>query len=87
MPNRPISASGLDRNPQNIYIYSSGYDPAPSLTSDYFSVFEIASNTNKRIQQRRPDYVGLSFIVEQAGFALSIIINPFSSNKFTMLIG
>ncbi len=26
----PISVSGLDRNPQNIYIYSSGYDPAPS---------------------------------------------------------
>ncbi len=44
MPNRPISASGLERNPQNIYIYSSGYDPAPSLISNYFSIFEMASN-------------------------------------------
>jgi len=43
MPNSPISTSGLNRNPQNIYIYSSGYDPAPSLTSNYFSIFEIAS--------------------------------------------
>jgi hypothetical protein len=43
MPISPISASGLNRNPQNIYIYSSGYDPAPSLTSNYFSIFEIAS--------------------------------------------
>ncbi len=39
----PISASGLDRNPRNNYIYSSGYDPAPSLTSNYFSIFERAS--------------------------------------------
>ena len=43
MPNSPISASGLNRNPQNIYIYSSGYDPTPSLTSNHFSIFEIAS--------------------------------------------
>jgi hypothetical protein len=44
MPNSPISSSGLNRNPRNIYIYSSGYDPAPSLTSNYFSIFEIPSN-------------------------------------------
>ena len=44
----PISASGLNRNPQNIYIYSSGYDSAPSLTSNYFSIFEMASNQNLR---------------------------------------
>ena len=43
MPNSPISTSGLNRNPRNIHIYSSGYDPAPSLTSNYFSIFEIAS--------------------------------------------
>jgi len=44
VPNGPISMSGLNRNPRNIDIYSSGYDPAPSLTSNNFSVFEIASN-------------------------------------------
>ncbi len=43
MPNSPISTSGLNRNPQNIYIYSSGYDSTPSLTSNYFSIFEMAS--------------------------------------------
>ena len=43
MPNSPISTSGLNRNPQNITIYSSGYDPTPSLTSNHFSFFEIAS--------------------------------------------
>ena len=43
MPDRPISASGLNRKPQNIYIYSYGYDSAPSLTSNYFSIFETAS--------------------------------------------
>jgi hypothetical protein len=42
----PISASDLNRNPQNINIYSSGYDPAPSLTSNYFSIFEMASRWN-----------------------------------------
>jgi hypothetical protein len=47
MPNSPISASGLNRNPQNIYIYSSGYDPTPSLISNYFSIFEIASSQSK----------------------------------------
>jgi hypothetical protein len=40
----PISASGLNRTPQNIYIYSCGYDPAPSLTSNHFSIFEMASS-------------------------------------------
>jgi hypothetical protein len=65
MPNSSISSSGLNRNPRNIYIYSSGYlkkpnrlfhkkNPrpavgilqilAPALTSNYFSIFEIASN-------------------------------------------
>jgi hypothetical protein len=44
MPNGPISTSGLNRNPRNIYIYSSGYDPAPSLTSNYFSILEITSS-------------------------------------------
>ncbi len=34
MPNSPISASGLNRNPRNIYIYSSGYDSAPSCYPD-----------------------------------------------------
>jgi len=43
MPNSSISASGLNRNPQNINVYSCGYNPAPSLTSNYFSIFEIAS--------------------------------------------
>jgi hypothetical protein len=64
-PNSPISASGLNRNPRNINIYSSDYlkkpkrlfhkmNPrpavgihqilAPSLTSNYFSIFEIASS-------------------------------------------
>jgi hypothetical protein len=43
MPNSPISASGLNRNPQNIHIYSCGYDPTPSLTSNHFPIFEIAS--------------------------------------------
>jgi len=43
MPNGPISASGLNRNPRNITTYSCGYDPAPSLTSNHFSVFEMAS--------------------------------------------
>ena len=50
MLNSSISSSGLNRNPQNIYIYSSGYDPAPSLTSSHFSIFEIASsNLDNRI--------------------------------------
>jgi hypothetical protein len=44
MPNGPISASGLNRNPQNIYIYSSGCDSAPFLTSNHFSIFETTSN-------------------------------------------
>ena len=44
MPNGPISASGLNRNPRNITTYSCGYDPTPSLTSNHFSIFEIASN-------------------------------------------
>jgi hypothetical protein len=44
MPNGSISASGLNRNPQNIYIYSSGYDPTPFLTSNNFSIFEMASS-------------------------------------------
>ena len=48
MPNSPISASGLNRNPRNIAIYSSGYAPAPSLTLNYFSVFEIAFNYIKK---------------------------------------
>ena len=43
-PNGPISTSGLNRNPRNMYIYSSGYDPVPSLTSNHFSIFEMASN-------------------------------------------
>jgi hypothetical protein len=43
MPNSSISVSGLNRNPQNINIYSSGYDPSPSLTSSHFSIFETAS--------------------------------------------
>ena len=43
MPNRPITASGLNRNPQNTYMYSSGYESAPSLTSNNFSIFEMAS--------------------------------------------
>ena len=43
MPNGPISTSGLNRNPQNIYIYSSGYDSTPSLTSNHFSIYEIPS--------------------------------------------
>ena len=43
MPNSPISVSGLNRNPRNINIYSSGYNPSPSLTSNYFSNFEMAS--------------------------------------------
>jgi hypothetical protein len=42
--NGPISLSGLNRNPQNISIYSSGYDSAPSSTSNHFSNFEMASN-------------------------------------------
>ena len=46
MPNSPISASGSNRNPQNIYIYYSGYDSVPSLTSNYFSIFEVVSNKN-----------------------------------------
>jgi hypothetical protein len=46
MPNSPISSSGLNRNPQNIAIYSSGYDTVPSLTSNYFSIFEIATNNH-----------------------------------------
>ena len=36
MPNGSISASGLNRNPQNNDTYSSVYDPAPSLTSHHF---------------------------------------------------
>jgi hypothetical protein len=36
--------SGLNRNPQNIQIYSSGYDSSPSLNSNHFSIFEMASN-------------------------------------------
>ena len=43
MSNGPISASGLHRNPQNIYIYSCGYDTAPSLTSNPFPIFEMVS--------------------------------------------
>jgi len=43
MPNGPISVSGLNRNPRNIHIYYSGYDPALSLTSNHFSIFEMAS--------------------------------------------
>jgi hypothetical protein len=43
MPNGPSSASGLNRNPQNIYIYSSGYVSAPSLISNHFSIFEMTS--------------------------------------------
>ncbi len=45
----PISAFGLNRNPRNIYIYSSGYDFAPALTSDYFSIFEIASSNYSEV--------------------------------------
>ena len=26
-----------------MFIYSSGYDPSPSLTSNHFSIFEMAS--------------------------------------------
>ncbi len=48
-PNSPISAFGLNRNPRNIYIYSSGYDFAPALTSDYFSIFEIASSNYSEV--------------------------------------
>ena len=44
MPNGPISASGLNHNPRNIIIYSSGYNSTPSLTSNHFPIFEIASN-------------------------------------------
>ena len=43
MPMGSISAFGLNRNPQNIDIYSSGYNPAPSLISHHFSIFESAS--------------------------------------------
>ena len=43
MPNSPISASDLNRNPQNIYIYSSGYDSSSSLILVNFSIFEMAS--------------------------------------------
>ena len=50
MPNGPISASGLNRNPQNIYIYSSGYDSTPSLISNHFSIFEMASTKMKKIR-------------------------------------
>jgi len=35
--------TALNRNPQNIYIYSSDYNPAPFLTSNHFSIFEMAS--------------------------------------------
>jgi len=49
MPNVLISAFGLNRNPQNIFIYSCGYDPSPSLTSNHFSIFEMASNRLKNI--------------------------------------
>ena len=52
MLNGPISASGLNCNPRNIHIYSSGYDPAPSLTSNHFSIFEIAS-----IESQKPDFL------------------------------
>ena len=48
MPKCPISVSGLNRNPQNICIYPSGYDPAPSLTSNIFSIFEMASRVGPR---------------------------------------
>jgi hypothetical protein len=44
MLNSSISASGLNRNPRNIRIYSSGYDPAPSLISNYFSILEMTSD-------------------------------------------
>ena len=44
MLNGPISAYSLNRNPRNIYIYSSGYDPALSLTSNHFSIYEMASS-------------------------------------------
>jgi len=47
MPNSPISAAGLNRNPQNIHIYSSGYAPAPFLTSNHFSIFLMASTKKK----------------------------------------
>lgn len=48
MLNSSISSSGLNRNPQNINIYSSGYDPLPSLTSNYFSIFKMPSISVKR---------------------------------------
>ncbi len=43
MPNSPISTFGLNRNPRNINIYSSGYDSTPSSTSNYFSILEMPS--------------------------------------------
>jgi len=53
MLNSPISACGLNRNPQNIYTYSSGYDPAPSLISNHFSIFEMASIKKKGIDKMK----------------------------------
>lgn len=42
LPNDPISTSDLSLNPQNMFIYSSGYDTVSSLTSNHFSNFEMA---------------------------------------------
>ena len=57
MPNGPISASGLNRNPRNITIYSSGYDTAPSLTSNHFSIFEMASRLFDQLKKKEcPEY-------------------------------
>ena len=55
MFNGSISASGSYRNPQNINIYSCGYDPSPSLISNHFPIFEIGSKKISGLESIRTD--------------------------------
>jgi hypothetical protein len=44
--------SGSNRNPQNIHIYSCGYDPSPSLTLNHFPIFEIGSSLSVEMKKQ-----------------------------------
>ena len=58
----PISAPVLNRDPQNINIYSSGHDSTPFLTSDYFSIFEITSKNWEYQNMRAKIWVATAIV-------------------------
>ena len=75
MLNSSISASGLNRNPQNIRIYSSGFDPAPSLISNYFSILEMTSDK----KGFKETFIGYGTVLKDRKFMLFLIISTLAT--------